>query len=443
MWKGWNPIRIFAEVTIPAISAASAMLFYPITGNIFVSLSIGYAGCVAAAVAVLTSALYLVTRKKHSQMTAIGICLFFLTCHFWIFRTKYQDNDYMLRTADACTVFYYVIPNLLNAFLVLWLEEDDELIRWNFGTNRYIKESLFFLLAYFCIFSNIWAGMILAAYVGTKVLFTLKPLFQKKNKGIDWLTENRLLLTIIAVWIISQVFEMSGGRADMVGKRISQEIGITLISLFQTALMINRRFAIVMFTLLFLGISVDITKKEKAGIKTTAFWGTCFLLSCFYLILSCSKTGHQFVTRPDVFYGLFFFGYMTVAVNAVELTEKFPKSKVVVPLLLLIILNDCSSGGRTYRESNMFNLSPRVIDNVNNDIVNQLVKAENAGLDHVVIEVPEFDAEDNWPYAVYAADAIGESMWKLHVIEQNIKVDSIMPSSEKNVLLSIGTRSTT
>ena len=71
------------------------------------------------------------------------------------------------------------------------------------------------------------------------------------------------------------------------------------------------------------------------------------------------------------------------------------------------------------------------------------MKAENAGLDHVIIEVPEFDAEDNWPYAVYAADAIGESMWKMHVIEQNIKVDSIMPSSEKNVLLSIGTRSTT
>ena len=134
---------------------------------------------------------------------------------------------------------------------------------------------------------------------------------------------------------------------------------------------------------------------------------------------------------------------MTVAVNAVELTERFPKAKAVVPLLLLIILNDCFSGGRTFRESNMLNLSPRIIDNVNNDIVNQLVKAENAGLDHVIIEVPEFDAEDNWPYAVYAADAIGESMWKMHVIEQNIKVDSIMPSSEKNVLLSIGTRSTT
>ena len=443
VWKGWNPIRIFAEVTIPAISAASAILFYPITGNIFVSLSIGYASCVAAAVAGLTAALYIVIRRKNSQLTAIGVCLFFLICHFWIFRTKYQDNDYMLRTADAYTVFFHVIPNLLNAILVLWLEEDDELIHWNFGSNRYAKKSLFFLLTYFCVFSNIWAGMILAAYVGSRILFTLKPLLNKQKKGMDWLKENRLLLTLIAVWIVSQVFEMSGGRADMIGKRFFQEIGITLNSMLQTVLMINRRFAIVMFTLLVLGIIVDIIKRQKAGIEATAFWGTCFLLSCFYLVLSCSKTGHQFVTRPDVFYGVFFFGFMTVAVNAMGLAERFTKAKAVVPLLLLIILNDCFSGGRTFRESNMLNLSPRIIDNVNNDIVNQLVKAEKAGLDHVVIEVPEFDAEDNWPYAVYAADAIGESMWKMHVIEQNIKVDSIMPSSEKNVLLSIGTRSTT
>ena len=443
MWKGWNPIRVFAEVTIPVISTVSAMLFYPITGNIFVSLSIGYAGCVAVAMAGLAAALWKMIRKKHSMMTAISICLFFLLCHFWIFRTKYQDNDYMLRTADACTVFFYVVPNLLNAILVLWLEEDDVLINWSFGTNQYAKKSLFFILTYFCIFSNIWAGMILAAYVGSRILFTLKPLLNKQKKGIDWLKENKLPLTLIALWIFSQVFEMSGGRADMIGKSLSYEMGETITSMLRTAAMINRRFAAVMLILLLVGIVVQTVEKEKAGIKATAFWGTCFLLSSIYLILSCSKTGHLFVTRPDVFYGLFFFGFMTVAVNAVELTERFPKAKAVVPLLLLIILNDCFSGGRTFRESNMLNLSPRIIDNVNNDIVNQLVKAEKAGLDHVVIEVPEFDAEDNWPYAVYAADAIGESMWKMHVIEQNIKVDSIMPSSEKNVLLSIGTRSTT
>ena len=377
IWRGWNPIRVFAEVTIPAVSSASAILFYPINGDIFASLSLGYAICVAATLAGLSAVLCKTFRKKYSMCTAITVSLFFLTCHFWIFRTKYQDNDYMLRTADACTVFYYVIPNLLNAALVLWMEKDDELINWCLGDHQFTKKSVFLILVYFSIFSNIWAGMILAAYAGCKVLFALRPLLQKQKKGINWLKENKVFLALIAVWIVSQVFEMNGGRADMIGKDLSSEIGETLDTMLRTAVAVNRRYVAVMFIMLLGGILVQITEKQKTKLKATAFWGTCFLVACLYLVLSCSKAGHAFAARPDVFYGLFFFGFMAVAVNAVELAEQFPKAKVFIPLLLLIILNDCSSGGRTCRESNMLNLSPRIINNVNYDIVDQLMKAEN------------------------------------------------------------------
>ena len=440
---GWNPIRVFAEVTIPAISYVSAVLFYPVIGNIFSSLSLGYALCVAIAVTCLAFAFYRMNRKKLSVFGAIAVTIFFLTCHFWIFRIKYQDNDYMLRTADACTVFFYVIPNLLNAILVLWMEMDSEIVNWNSGDKGYKKKSLFVLLVYFCVFSNIWAGIIIASYAGTRLLFSLKPLLERKKKWIDWLTENRILLILVAIWVVSQIFEMNGGRADMVGKELSKEIGLTMITMLRTARNMNRNFSAFILALLLTGVIVHIRERKKAELKTTAFWGTCFLISCVYLILSCSKVGHVFAERPDVFYGLFFFGLMTAVVNAAYLSGRFPKTKVFIPLLLLIILNDCSSGGRTFRESNMLNLSPRIINNINNDIVKQLMEAENAGVSHITIEVPVFDDENNWPYAIYAADALGESMWKFHVIEQNIRVDSITPSTEKNYLLLIGTRSTT
>lgn len=443
IWGGWNPIRVFAEVAIPAISSASAAIFYPVIGNIFVSLSIGYAISLTSAVTFLAVALCGMYRKKHSVLASIAAAMFFLICHFWIFRTSYQDNEYMLRTADACTVFFYVIPNLLNAVLVLWMETDSELVNWNFEDKRYGKKSLFVLLVYFCIFSNIWAGMIIASYVGSRLLFSVRPLLQKQKKLMDWVNENKVLVILIAVWIISQLFEINGGRADMVEKEISKEIGITIITLLRTAHSMNRNFLAAIFVLLLIGIIVQIRERKKTEMKATAFWGTCFFISCIYLILSCSKAGHEFAARPDVFYGLFFFGLMAAVVNALFLSEKFRKTKMFIPLLLLIILNDCSSGGRTFRESNMLNLPPRIINNINNDIVNQLVEAENAGVSHITIEVPVFDDEDNWPYAVYAADALGESMWKFHVIEQNIRVDSIIPSSEKEYLLLIGTRGIT
>ena len=442
IWGGWNPIRVFAEVTIPAISYVSAALFYPLIGNIFVSLSLGYAFSLTSAITCLAVAFYGMYRKKYSVYTAIAAAMFFLICHFWIFRTAYQDNDYMLRTADACTVFYYVIPNLLNAVLVLWMELDSELVNWNSEDKRYVKKSLFVLLVYFCIFSNIWAGMIIASYVGTRLLLSIRPLIQKQKKLMDWLTDNIILMIMFAVWIVSQLFEINGGRADMVEKELSKEIGLTIITMLRTARNMNRKFFAAIFAMLLIGIIVQIRERKKAELKTTAFWGTCFFISCIYLILSCSKVGHEFAARPDVFYGLFFFGLMAVLVNAVYLSGKFQNTKVFIPLLLLIILNDCSSGGKTFRESNMLNLSPRIINNINNDIVDQMMEAEDVGLSHVTIMVPVFDDEDNWPYAVYATDALGESMWKLHVIEQNIRIDSIIPSAEKNYLLSIGTRGT-
>ena len=250
-------------------------------------------------------------------------------------------------------------------------------------------------------------------------------------------------MILIAVWIISQFFEISGGRADMVKKELSKEIGLTMITMLRTARNMNRKFSAAIFAMLLIGIIVQIRERKKAELKTTAFWGTCFFISCIYLIFSCSKVGHEFAARPDVFYGLFFFGLMAVLVNAVYLSGKFQNTKVFIPLLLLIILNDCSSGGKTFRESNMLNLSPRIINNINNDIVDQMMAAEDVGLSHMTIMVPVFDDEDNWPYAVYATDALGESMWKLHVIEQNVRVDSIIPSSEKDYLLSIGTRGKT
>lgn len=446
IWGAWNPCRVFAEVTFPVISSASATLFYPVTGNIFISLTIGYAICMAASVTALAVALWRLDRKKHSVLVSITVSLFFLICHFWIFRTEYQDNDYMLRTNDACSVFFYIIPNLLNAVLVLWMETDNEIVNWSSDDNQYqfVKKTLFIILAYFSIFSNIWAGMILAVYIGTRLLFTIKPIIQGQKKLNNWFGENKTFLILFAVWIASQFFEMNGGRAAdiMIGKKLSGEIVKTIITMLRKAAEMNWNFVATMLLLLLAGISVQIARKKKSELKKTMFWGTCFLFSCVYLILSCSKTGQLYAARPGVFYGLFFFGFMTVVVNTADLADAFPKTKVFIPLLMIIALNDCFSGGRTFRDFNI-DLSPRIINNINNDIVDQMVKAENAGVDHISIEVPVFDHKDNWPYAVYARDAIGESLWKFHVIEQNIKVDSIIPCSEKNNLLSIGTRSAT
>ena len=436
VWRSRNPIRVFAEISIPTVSSISSALFLQLTGNIFKSLSLGYAICLSGTMTLLAFILFRVFTREHSTLFSLFITFFFLLCHFWIFRTAHQDNDYMLRTADACTVFFYVIPNLLNCILVMWLELEPCFLKWDSEITNHAK-AFFVVLVYFCVFSNIWAGMILAAYCGCKLLFSVQSLLCKKNLK-TWFSDHIVLLAILALWLFSQIFEMNGGRANRLGKTIAEEIPKTLSVLLQTTGKINKNYLVVMSILFFGGLIVQLKGKNRFSLKIGFMWAVCFFLSGFYLILSCSKVAPSYATRPDVFYGLFFFGFMLVVVNGTSLIKKIPFSKPFLLLLLIIALNDCTSAGKTFRESNTLNLSPRIVNNINNDIVKQLKDAERMGLDSFVLEVPKFETQSNWPYSLTVNTAIGESMWKLGVIQKNILIDEIIPCEEKNTLLSVG-----
>ena len=153
IWKSWNPIRIFAEVGMPMVSMLSSMLFMPLTGNVFTAMMIGFALCMATAITGLLFAFCKMLLKKGYPITQVIFwASFFLLSHFWIFRTEYQQNEYMLRTGDACTYFFYVIPNLMNATAVLWLETDPDLKDLRPSNGSYLKKSVFFCLLTFVSF---------------------------------------------------------------------------------------------------------------------------------------------------------------------------------------------------------------------------------------------------------------------------------------------------
>jgi hypothetical protein len=113
---------------MPVVTEFSAYVIYPLVGDYFFSLTIGYATVVSAAVALLTWMVY-----RHFQQEGCGafecavLSLLFLICHFLILRSGDSQNRYMLLTENTCTHFYYVLPNLLNCTLVLWLIDDPKL----------------------------------------------------------------------------------------------------------------------------------------------------------------------------------------------------------------------------------------------------------------------------------------------------------------------------
>ena len=440
IWKVWNPIRIFAEVAMPAVSVLSSVLFMPLTGNIFYAMMIGYAFCMSAAMTALLYGFCCVLRKKqYSDLQMLFWTCFFLLSHFWIFRTQYQENDYMLRTVDVCTYFFYVIPNLLNATAVLWLEADPDL-RSLHPSGSYLKKSLFLLLAYFCIFSNLWAGMILAAYTGSIMIFYTVSAIREKKTFQTWFCENSLYLLLLAVWLVSQVFELNGMRADdILGEQDYAGSIMETISLVPGILKaMNRRYAFTIGVLFVGGVAALLRTKDRTTLRTVCIWALASVFGSLYLLLSCSKAGPDYIRRPDVFYGLFFFCSVIVILAGGAMIQKIPFIKLFLPIVLVIILSDCSSPGRTWKECNYLGMPPRIVNNINNDIVKQLKKAEQNGLDSTEIFVPDFEVDDNGLYHIKATEIVGETMWKLGVLERNIIVDRIVPSKDKNILLHTG-----
>ena len=63
-WRGWNPSRVFAEVTMPVVSMISRVLFFPITGNIFTALMTGFSISVSLVMTGLVFALCRMLRKR-------------------------------------------------------------------------------------------------------------------------------------------------------------------------------------------------------------------------------------------------------------------------------------------------------------------------------------------------------------------------------------------
>lgn len=344
----------------------------------------------------------------------------------------------MLRTSDACTYFFYVIPNLMNSIAVLWMESDLDLRTLTSSNGFSLKKSIFFLLCYFCIFSNIWAGMILAAYLGSILVIGTASALRKKKRFRIWFTENSMVLLLLALWLLSQVFELNGYRAREVTENRTLEIRETILLIPSILRSMNRRYLITTGVLLLGGLAALLRSKDRSVLHMVGIWTLAGFFCVLYLILSCAKVAPSYIRRPDVFYGLFFFLTVIVLMAGSALVKRVSFLKLVMPLVLVIILSDCSSPGRTWGYSTVHGISPRIVNNINNDIVDQLKEAERNCMDSVRIFIPKMEGIDNGLYNVRGNEIVGETMWKLGVLEKNIIVEELVPSEDKNYLLETG-----
>lgn len=436
----WNPSRVLPELLMPLCGYLGALLFrlFPATGYIRAETL-----CFSLALS-LTLFVYLRTfsscLRKRLALGSGTIFLtvgFFFLLHFLIFRTQAQQNSWLFRTANLTCCFFYLIPALLNYSAVFLFLARPELTEPCIKENP-LRTAGVLLLVYFCIFSNLFANIILAVYAALRILAEGR----KTGPSIALLRKTRFFLLILFLWVLSILLEGLGGRAELTEHSVPfiQDFRETLrnaVSVLRSLSPVFVLLAVGMPMAAFLSEKNDRKSGMRISLRMILMNGEGLLfpaLITVYTLLLCAKVDVSYIYRPEVLITVF--GTLLAFVSAAfgTLVSRTAKGGLIGGILLLGIFFYTDLPGRTFAESYGIDavITPETCMAVSQDVVDQVVEAEREGRTELTIDV-SFNGDycENWPQCVYLQEALIPTLLRHGVISQPIQAD-IFPSMEFN-----------
>ena len=436
IWGDWNPAKVFPEVLYPFFSTIAAFALAPLTGDYIDAQTLMHAVVVSAAITgYLWCFAHLMRRVfSCSRVTAGVYTVLFLALHFLVFRTAHENNVHLLHCVSLNCYYNYLLPMLLNASAVMLLLASDK-IEVFVKTGRPELRGLFFIVVYLAIFSNLPASGILAAYAGSRVLLAL--IRQGKHLKLKpFLEETGFFLGILAIWLVSAVFELSGGRAGAAaGGSILAQLRQTCFLLKTVVLERNRLF------LGFSGIVVAaalVCMLMSGGVrslngKLASVLGT-FLISTaaltVYMIVLCAAVGPGKITGSEYLFAIYFHILLLVLLALGYLVERFPRLMLALPLLTVVLISGINTNGNTFAEINTRGLPAERCGELSRYLIEQYQQADQAGQQEMILRLPQFTPDpengDNWPYTLVLADRISNTMYNHGLTSRLIDITPVI-----------------
>ncbi len=412
MSRLWNPARVLPEVLMPVVSEMASYTLYPITGDFIGSLATMHALTVTVFIVFYIENFRRVCEESFGCSLNISICcsIFFYIFHFLAFRNKFSDNSYLLYAQNVTCYFYYVIPTLLNASIVMWMIRDNFCDQF-FDKDCMFKKGLFILLSYLAVFSNLYCSIIIAAYALAKLIIDYK----KPIKG------NIIYIFIVAMWVISCAYELSGGRAESVQGFSSffPDLRKTVEILLNGCRNLNKMFILVVF---FAAAALFPLRRRIKNKRQLSILLLAFLFTIAFEILLCTATGYNRINRSDVILPYFMFIFLMIGIILGIVMREYKHVLLIVPLVFLILFSEINTEGKTFIESNTLNINSKTAEAISNNILNQIIAASQSGEDEMFLYVPQWDSDDNWPHATYAASRFSKALMKHGIIERDIEI---------------------
>lgn len=458
VWGEFNSIKVFPETFLPICSMIATNLVMPFKHDYLMSLALvyGIVGAVLITTYVLWVSSVVKATGKLSNAVADMVAICFLMFHFLIYKNEWLSNTHLLWAHDVTCLFHYTFSALLNACLVMFFikmeiveETNVSTAIWK-GKYGYLRSGILLLLLYLAIFSNMFINIILVSFAGIHALLALIFEFEKGlnfRKRIElWFQSKWLYVAIVLMWLVALVFQARDPRNGTArGQGATGSMFGAIVAFVNNLVSINKMALLVMLAIIGLFVYVAAKRKKtdsenlRVVVRATAEIVLSFTITSVYLIILCGVADPSYIGRNDVKIGMFFYILLEVAVLfgwAIG-ASKDGRLALVVPIITFILVVQAMNYCKSYSDFNMSDFSYEKELEISNDLMEQFVEADEAGLDefelHVIVNP---DADDNWPYPNYAGTLIGDTLFRHGVISRPIKAVTVF-DVEKNLELGV------
>ncbi len=425
----WNPTKVLPEILMPFVVTYGNSFMSLFSNDFMTNMIYVNAFVVSIFITIYISFFYKLIKKRNSEslVTNILITIIFIIFHFLIFRSSKEDSFYMFHAFDMSCYYHYLIPVLLNCSLVMFYLNHDTFI---FKDSK-IKTSFMILILYLSIFSNIYSNIVLTSFIGITLIYRLidSKLLKKRNKKniLKFIKNNVIEISIIILWIITQILEYNGGRASVLMHNESlKNIFSKLFNIFSK---LNTSFVITLVICLVLGIILFIRNKLYKNRKVITVL-LSMILVFVYIILLTTKTGVKYIERMDILIGFIFFIFLGISYTVFYLMRKYDKLLFILPLITIILFFETRSfrtnKNNTYpsfRESNYLNIPYEVCLEIEEKIMNEIKDSIDKPGSTIIL--PYTSADNNWPIIEKDAYRITYGMYKHGLISKYVEFEYV------------------
>jgi len=425
-WNYWNPSRVLPEILMPFCAQLGVWFVLPFVGDYVLSVTyaLNFALCLLITLYICAAACLLKKLMKTSAAMTVLLGTLYLILHFRSWMSPWIPSQHLFYSGCVTTCYYYTVPALINIAFVLLIESFRN-GRGFWRDERLIAKGFLIAGLYLAVFSNLFASVILAVYAGCSILEHAARAIARKERFGGVLRESALHIGVLLMWLVSAVFELSGGRARSMDSEVSlidrvkdtvSELLITVERMEDTTFWLCTALIVVGFVVaLFFG-----KKGEEESTYLTLLVRHLFCagvtLACLIVLSAASEP--VYIARMDVLLGVMFHILLAAMLSLAYLLQRWKKLVLLVPLAAFIMGFEVLYHIDSFAHSTPWQIPEKTCIQTNQTFMRQIMDAEEKKLESVTIKVPMGDPQlFNWPYTTNMGGRMISTLRNQGVIE--------------------------